>query len=116
MTLVPRPYLPRVLTCLVVGLLLSLAVLIPSREDDGKSRLYITVISSGKTDDIERAIKSLGRSDIELHHGLGGVYLTPFEGWIFLLIFGTVISAFGWAGMSFIYSVIRNALESKAAK
>ena len=114
MSLIPRPYLPRVLACLVVGLLLSLTVFIPSREDDGKSRLYITVIASAKTDDIEHAIKSLGRSDIEIHHGQGGVYLTPFEGWIFLIISGTVLSAFGWSGISIIYSIICKALAGKA--
>ena len=114
LNLIPRPYLPRLLTCLVVGLVLSFTVFIPSGQDDHKQHLYIT--TPGQTSDIERAIKSLGRSDVHISNGESGVYLTPFEAWIFLLVFCTVMSAFGWAGMSFIYSVIHNSLESRAAK
>jgi hypothetical protein len=115
MSLVPRPYLPRVLACLVVGLLASLTVFIPSGEDDHKQHLYIT--TPGPTGDIERVIKSLGRTDIEIRHGGTGPFqMDVFEGWIFVFVLGTVISALGWAGISFIFAIIRNLFESKAAK
>jgi hypothetical protein len=110
-----RPfYLPRLLTCLVVGMLLSLTVFIPSGPDERKQNLYISTL--GRTDDIERAIKSLGRNDIQVTHDAGGVYLTPFEGWIAVLVLGTLISAVGWAAMSFIHSIVCHALESKSGR
>jgi hypothetical protein len=115
MSLVPRPYLPRALTCLTAGLLLSLAVFIPSGEDDHKQHLYVT--TPGQTGDVERAIKSLGRSDIEIRHGGTGPFqMDVLEGWIFVLVVGTTVSAFAWAVMSVIYSIVCNVLETKPAK
>jgi hypothetical protein len=115
MSLVPRPYLPRVLTCLAAGLLLSLTVFIPGRQDDGKQHIYIT--PRGEVGDIKRALNSLGRSDIDIRYtDTGPFQMDVFEGWIFVLILGTVISALGWAGISFIFAIIRNLLESQATK
>lgn len=115
MSLVPRPYLPRVLTCLFVGLLLSLTVFIPGTKDDGKQHIYIT--PRGEVGDIKRALNSLGRSDLDIRYtDTGPFQMDVFEGWIFVLVLGTVVSAVGWAGISFIYSIIQNALKNKAAK
>jgi len=115
MSLVPRPYLSRVLTCLVVGLLLSLAVFIPGSKDDGKQHIYIT--PHGEVGDIKRALNSLGRSDLDIRYtDTGPFQVDVFQGWIFVLVLGTLVSAVGWGGMSLIYSIIRKALEGKAAK
>ena len=115
MSLIPRPYLPRVLACLVVGLLLSFTVFIPGAKDDGKQHIYIT--PRGEVGDIKRALNSLGRSDLDIRYTDAGPFqMDVFEGWIFVLVLGTVGSAVGWAGMSLIYSIIRKALEGKNAK
>jgi hypothetical protein len=105
--------LSRALTCLIAGLLLSLTVFIPSGETDGKQRLYIT--TAGSTRDIEQSIHALGRTDIEIRHGGTGPFqMNVFEGWIFILILGTVLTAVGWAAITFIYSLVFNALKAGA--
>ena len=110
MSALRHPYTARLLTCLVVDLLLSLTVFIPSGENENKHHLYIT--TEGRTDDIERAVKSLSRSDIRITNGESGVYLTPVEGWIFILVAGTALSALGWAGLSYIHSRFQVALKT----
>ena len=110
MNFLRHPYTARILTCLTAGLLLSLMAIFPaSSEIERKHHLYVA--TDGSTDDIRLVIKSLGRSDIHIREN-DDSRMALFDEWLFVSVYGTVISALGWAGISGIHSALRNTLKT----